>query len=163
MPIAVNWIVGHHTIRSSHTTQQKANTRRNHEVDGLAKMAAGVPLPDMALEDVLEVHVGGWPAPTPATKWILQRRVWPRFTRAHWVTWLPLKGRRCPWLAAVAVGNHAMENRCAAPWSKEKGPSPFPIFVFLLFRLVLIDTLSQVRVWTLGLWQVSPPAYIVQY
>ena len=31
VPILVNWIAGHQTIRSSHIAQQKADIRRNHE------------------------------------------------------------------------------------------------------------------------------------
>ena len=36
-------IAGHQHIRSAHTQQQKADIKRNHEVDALAEMAAGYP------------------------------------------------------------------------------------------------------------------------
>ena len=39
-PILVHWIAGHQTVRASHTAQQKADIKRNHEVDRLAKKAS---------------------------------------------------------------------------------------------------------------------------
>jgi hypothetical protein len=46
-PIPLLWIAGHQHIRSAHTQQQKTDIKRNHEVDALAKKAAGLPLPDI--------------------------------------------------------------------------------------------------------------------
>ena len=98
-PIPLLWIAGHQHIRSAHTHQQKADIRRNHEVDALAKKATGLPLPDIPPQDVSDIHVGGGPAPTPAKKWILDTRIMPVFTGTHWTSWLPLGGtRRAYWL-----------------------------------------------------------------
>ena len=82
-PIPLFSIAGYQHIRSAHTQQQKADIKRNHEVDALAKMVAGLPLPDIAPKDVAEIHVGGGLAPTPAKKWILNRRLWPVFKGTH--------------------------------------------------------------------------------
>ena len=72
-PVPLIWIAGHQHIRSAHTHQQKTDTKRNHEVDALAKKAAGPPLPEIPPKDVSEILIGGGPAPTPAKNWILSR------------------------------------------------------------------------------------------
>ena len=85
------------------------------------KSAAGLPLPDIPPQDVSDIHVGGGPAPTPAKKWILNRRIMPVFIGTHWTSWLPLKGtRRAYWLQWL-WGNVRWEG-CGHPWSKDTAP-----------------------------------------
>ena len=97
---------------TAHMAQQKADIKRNHEVDRLAKMVADLPVPDIPPTDVLEIHVGGGPAPTPAQKWILQRRLCPQFRGTHRVSWLPLKGKE---------GMEPLEER-ETPWYSKLKP-----------------------------------------
>ena len=120
-PIPLLWIAGHRHIGSTHTHQQKTDITRNHEVDALAKKAAGLPLPDIPPKDVSEIHAGGGPAPTPARKWILSRRLRPVFTRTQWTSWLPLKGKRRSYWLQWLQGNVRWEG-CGHPWSKDTAP-----------------------------------------
>ena len=150
-PIPLIWIAGHQHIRSAHTHQQKTDIRRNHEVDALAKKAAGLPLPDTPPRDVSEIQVGGGPAPTPAKKWILNRRIIPIFAGTHWTSWLPLKGtRRAYWLQWL-WGNVRWEG-CGHPWSKDTAPCAL---CGQTHRTTVHDRLTQCPTWNspfLDLW-----------
>ena len=90
-------------------------------MDRLAKKVAPLPLPDIPPTGVWQIYVGGGPAPTPAKKWIPRRRMWPKFTGAHWVSWLPLKGGRQAYWLQWLWGNIRWDG-CEAPWSKDKVP-----------------------------------------
>ena len=150
-PIPLLLIAGHQHICSAHTHQQKTDIRRNHELDALAKKAAGLPLPDIPPKDVSEIHVGGGPAPTPAKKWILSRRIRPVFTGTHWTSWLPLKGtRRAYWLQWL-WGNVRWEG-CGHPWSKDTAPCAL---CGTTHRTTVHDRLTQCPAWNsafLDLW-----------
>ena len=70
------------------------------------------------------------------------------------------------WLSLREATPSTAHKTCEFLNSTRLLPMLRPLFLFLFFLffcLVLIDSLSQVQVWTLGSWQVSPPAYIVQY
>ena len=90
VPAPLQWIAGHQTIKA--TKQQNVHIKRNHEVDKLAKLAAG--LPDTPPADMSEIHVGGGPAPTPTKKWLLNGRLYSGYSGTHWLSWLPLEGTR---------------------------------------------------------------------
>ena len=153
-PIPLLWIAGHQHIHSAHTHQQKADIRRNHEVDAPAKKAAGLPLPDIPPQDVSDIHVGGGPAPTPTkngVEWILNRRIVPVFTGTHWTSWLPLKGtRRAYWLQWL-WGNVRWEG-CGHPWSEDTAPCAL---CGTTHRTTVHDRLTQCPAWNsafLDLW-----------
>ena len=57
----------------------------------------------------------GGPAPSPAKKWITERRHYDLFSGTHWVSWLPPKGtRRMTWVTWL-WGNERWDG-CGAPW-----------------------------------------------
>ena len=47
---------------------------RNDEVDRLATIATGLPLPDYMSAHPFDIAVKGPPAPTLAKKWVIERR-----------------------------------------------------------------------------------------
>ena len=60
---------------------------------------ASLPLPDNTPIHPGDIAVDWGPAPTPAKKWVIERRHYDLFSGTHWVSWLPLKGtRRMTWV-----------------------------------------------------------------
>ena len=120
-PIPLIWIAGHQHIRSAHTHQQKADIKRNHEVDALAKKAAGLPLPDIPPQDVSDIHVSGGPAPTPAKKVDPQQTDHPPIYRNTLDVMATTQRHAQGVLAAVALGK-CMVGRVWTPMEQRHGP-----------------------------------------
>ena len=97
--VAVEWMPSHRLETEARNAQEREQIRRNGEVDLLAKMATRLPVPDYDPRRPEDIAMCGGPAPTPARKWILQRRSVVTFNGAHWVSWPPMRGdRRVLWV-----------------------------------------------------------------
>ena len=93
-PLRSRWVPSHRDIAKAKTKEEQTDFRRNDEVDRLAKMAIGLPLPEYTPTHPGDIAVHGGPTPNPAKKWVIERRHCDLFSGTHWVSWLPLKGAR---------------------------------------------------------------------
>ena len=90
--VATQWIASHRLETEARIAQEREQIWHNWEVDLLAKMATRLPVPDCDSRRCEDIAMCGGPVPTPARKWILQRRRVVTFNGAHWVSWLPMRG-----------------------------------------------------------------------
>ena len=121
--VAAEWIPSHRLETEARNAQEREQIRRNGEVDLLAKMATRLPLPDYDPQRPKDIAMCGGPAPTPARKWILQRRRVVTFDGAHWVSWLPMRGdRRMLWVKWLS-GQVRWEGT-GAPWDHTNPKCP---------------------------------------
>ena len=72
--VAAELIPSHRLETEACNAQEREQIRRNGEVDLLSKMATCLPVPDYDPRRPDDIAMCGGPAPTPARKWILQRR-----------------------------------------------------------------------------------------
>ena len=93
-PLRSRWVPSHRDIAKAKTKEERTEIKHNYEVDRPAKMATGLPLLGYTPTHPGDIAVNGGPAPTPAKKWIIERRHYDLFSRTHWLSWLPLKGTR---------------------------------------------------------------------
>ena len=91
-PLQSRWVPSHRDIAKAKTKEERTEIKRNDEVDRLAKMATGLPLPEYTPTHPGDIAVNGGPAPTQAKKWVIERRHYDLFSGTHLVSWLPLKG-----------------------------------------------------------------------
>ena len=97
--VAAEGIASHRLETEARNAQERKQIRGNGEVDMLAKMATRLPVPDYDPRRPEDIAISGGPSPTPARKWILQRRRVVTFYGAHWVSWLTMRGdRRMLWV-----------------------------------------------------------------
>ena len=116
-PLRSRWVPSHRYTAKAKAKEERTDIRRNDEGDGLAKMATGLPLLEYTPTHLGDIAVNGvnGPAPTPAKKWVIERRHYDSFSGTHWVSWLPLKGtRRMTWVKWL-WGNERWDG-CGAPW-----------------------------------------------
>ena len=92
--VAAEWIANHCLESEAPNAQEREQTRRNGEVELLAKMATRLPVPEYDPRRPEDIAICGGPTPTPARKWILQWRRVVTFYGAHWVSGLPMRGDR---------------------------------------------------------------------
>ena len=92
--VTMEWIPSHHQESQESSAQEPEQIRCNGEVDLLAKMATRLPVPDYDPTCPEDIAVCGGPTPTPARKWILQQRRAAMLDGAHYVSWLPMRGKR---------------------------------------------------------------------
>ena len=98
-PIPFSWVPSHRSLSDATSPDDRETILRNDEVDRWAKTATALPLPPCEPTEPSATVICGGIAPTPAKKWVLQRRRTFGFPGVHWVSWLPLKGiRRMLWL-----------------------------------------------------------------
>ena len=98
-PLRSRWVPSHRDIAKAKTKEERTEVKRNNEVDRLAKMATGLPVREYTPTHPGDIAVDGSPAPTPAKKWVIERRQYDLFSGTYWVSWLPLKGtRRMTWV-----------------------------------------------------------------
>ena len=90
--VAAEWIASHRLESEASNAQEREQIPRNGEVDPLAKMATRLSMPDYDPQHPEDIAICGGPTPTPARKWILQRRRVATFDGAHWVSRLPMRG-----------------------------------------------------------------------
>ena len=119
--------VDRHRLESeARNAQEHKQIRRNGEVDPLAKMATRLHVPDYDPQHSEDIAICGGPTPTPARKWILQRRRVTTFDGVHWVSGLAMRRDRhmlwVKWLGRVRWDG------TGAPWdhTTPKGP-PCPL------------------------------------
>ena len=89
--VAAEWIPSDRLETEARNAQEREQIRRNGEVDLLAKMATRLPVPYFDPRRPEDIAMCGGPAPTPARKWILQRRRVVTFDGAHRASWLPMR------------------------------------------------------------------------
>ena len=85
-PLWSRWVPTHRDIAKAKTKEERMEINRNGEVDRLAKIATGLPLPDYKPTHSGNIAVKGVPAPTPAKKWVIERRYSDLFLGPHWVS-----------------------------------------------------------------------------
>ena len=93
-PLRSRWVPSHRDIAKAKTKEERTKIKRNDEVDCLAEMATGLPLPEYTPTHLGDIAVNGGPTPTPTKKWVTERRHYDLFSGTHWVSRLPLKGTR---------------------------------------------------------------------
>ena len=97
--VTTEWIPSHRVETEARNAHAREQIRRNGAVDLLAKMATRLPVPDYDPRRPEDIAMCGGPAPTPAQKWILQRRGVVTFDGAHGVFRLPMRrDRRMLWV-----------------------------------------------------------------
>ena len=67
-PLRLRWVPSHRDIAKAKTKEERTEIKRNDEVDRLAKMATGLPLPEYMPTHPGDITVNGGPAPTPTKK-----------------------------------------------------------------------------------------------
>ena len=98
-PIPFSWVPSHRSLSDATSPDDRETILRNDEVDRWAKTATALPLPPCEPTEPSAIVICGGIPPTPAKKWVLQRRRTFGFPGVHWVSWLPLKGtKRMLWL-----------------------------------------------------------------
>ena len=73
-PLRLRWVPSHRDTAKAKTKEERTEIKSNDEADGLAKMATGLPLPEYIPTHPGDIVVNGGPMPTPAKKWIIERR-----------------------------------------------------------------------------------------
>ena len=82
-PLRLRSVPSHRDIAKAKTKEERSEIKRNNEVDRLAKMATGLPLPEYTPPHPSDIAVNGGPAPTPAKKWVIERRHYDLFSGTH--------------------------------------------------------------------------------
>ena len=123
-PIPFSWVPSHRSLSDATNPDDRETILRNDEVDRWAKTATALPLPPCEPTEPSAIVICGGIAPTPAKKWVPQRRRTFGFPGVHWVSWLPLKGtRRMLWLRWL-WGNVRWEGCAPPPLGKDNQPLP---------------------------------------
>ena len=121
-PVPFSWAPSHRELSDATDPEDREAILRNNEVDKWAKIATALPLPSCEPTDPSAIMICGGVVPTPAKKWVIQRRRTFGFPNVHWVTWLPLKGtRRMLWLCWLW---EMYNGRDAPPVGKNSQPVP---------------------------------------
>ena len=102
--VALERIAGHRDESEASRAVEREHIRRDNQVDILAKMAKRLPMRDYDPREPGDIAMCRGPAPTPARKWILQRRRMAVFPDTHWTSW-----RTAHAVGAMIVGTHDME------------------------------------------------------
>ena len=68
-PLRSRWVPSHRDIAKAKTKEERIEIKRNDEVDRVAKMAIGLPLPEYTPTHPGDIAVNGGPAPTPEKPW----------------------------------------------------------------------------------------------
>ena len=114
-PLGSRWVTSHRDIAKAKTKEEAMEIKRTNEVGCPTKMATGLPLPEYTPTCPGDITAKASPAPTPANKWITEKRHYDIFLGTHWVSWLPLKGTRRMIWANWLWGNEQWDG-CGAPW-----------------------------------------------
>ena len=90
----LRWIRSHREENQAVDRDDLKDIRENNAVDGLAKQATKLPVPDCNPAGSHSMVLNGAEAPTPAKKWVSGFRRYGTWAGCHWTTWLPMRGTR---------------------------------------------------------------------
>ena len=119
-PIPFSWVPSHRSLSDATSQEDREAILRNDEVDRWATTATALPLPPCEPTEPSAIVICGGVAPTPAKKWVLQRRRTFGFPGVHWVSWPSCctgsgkcaVGRMCPPPLGKTTGLCPLRNTC---------------------------------------------------
>ena len=82
-PLRSRWVPSHRDFSKAKTKEERTEIKHNDAVDHLAKLASGLLLPEYTPTHPGDIAVNGGPAPTPAKKWVIERRHYELFSGTH--------------------------------------------------------------------------------
>ena len=84
-PLPSRWVPRRRDV-TKETKEERTEIKRNNEVDRQAKMVIGLPLHEYTPTHPADIAVHGGRAPTPAKKWVIERRHYDLFSGTNWVS-----------------------------------------------------------------------------